>query len=177
MSKFGLKYTNDEGITVGASKLFGMPDMPYDLDWPTFNEEGEEYDLEFVAQLSATDTGRGYLYFFFDLYGDKEELGKGDSHLRVMHFDGAASDLVRFLFVDESGKPDEEYDVEVIPVAALVKGEDVTALEQQGGEILLLDMPLPDGLAFDSDDNRLRFYLSKTDFDKGDYTKAYAKVV
>ena len=45
----------DEKLPIGASKLFGTPDIYEGFIWPTIEVDGEEYDLSFVGQINLKD--------------------------------------------------------------------------------------------------------------------------
>ena len=70
------KYIENE-ISVGASKLFGSPDIFEGFEWPSIEVDGEEYDLSFIGQINLKDVAKydtegllpkkGMLYFFIDV--------------------------------------------------------------------------------------------------------------
>ena len=67
----------DEKLPIGASKLFGNPDVYEGFEWPSIEVDGEEYDLSFIAQINLGEASKydkdgllpekGMLYFFYDL--------------------------------------------------------------------------------------------------------------
>ena len=67
----------DEKLPVGASKLFGTPDIYAGFEWPTIEVDGEEYELSFIGQINLAEVSKfdkdgilpkvGMLYFFYDL--------------------------------------------------------------------------------------------------------------
>ena len=48
------KYEEHE-LPIGASKLFGNPDVPGGFEWPYIEVDGEEYDLFFIGQINLSE--------------------------------------------------------------------------------------------------------------------------
>ena len=175
--KFDLeKVQNDDMIPVLASKLFGMPDLTYDFDWPTVDVDGEQFDLEFLAQINAEDVAglgkKGVYYLFYDLYAlsEGEELSK--ESIAVV-YDPEPKDAARCSFVSETGEADEDYDESATGVykIAFGSGNNVFAEEKGDGKTILfsIDFPhteyLPDG-------KRLSVVLPTEEFKKDDFKNA-----
>lgn len=102
--------TDNADSAIGASKLGGKPDLPFDFVWPQANGQY----LAFIAQLNLHDfktydiekrlPGQGMLYFFYN--NDQQPWGYDPAdrdHWRVYHVDVGISELVRTDFPDELG--------------------------------------------------------------------------
>ncbi len=69
----------ESGLPVGASKLGGCPDLPADMEWPTWTPAGQTSFLCFLGQINLADLQgyasaaslprSGMLYFFYDVEG------------------------------------------------------------------------------------------------------------
>jgi uncharacterized protein YwqG len=92
--------TPTEGILLGASKLGGLPDLPDEIEWPTFNN----LPLGFIGQINLSEASpfdleeelpkSGMLYFFYD--GQAQSWGydpKDRGSSRVLFYDGTTSAL------------------------------------------------------------------------------------
>lgn len=103
---------DDENIPVGHSKFGGIPDLPKEWDYPSY----EESPLSFLCQINlaeipfATDLPQtGVLYFFFEdeempSYYIDEDPNTMNS-FRVLYFDGDRKKLQRNSeFLEENGK-------------------------------------------------------------------------
>ena len=99
----------DEELPVGASKLFGSPDIFEGFEWPTIEVEGEEYDLAFIGQINLKEVAKydiegllpktGMLYFFYDL--DEMPFEPSDlSACKVIYHDSDEG-LIPTQYVDE----------------------------------------------------------------------------
>ncbi len=90
-----------EELTLGESRIGGLPDLPEGWTWPSWNGQ----DLAFVAQINLAEVARlgpagclpprGILYFFYDpkqrVWGfDPADQGAW----RVLFYDGAADALM-----------------------------------------------------------------------------------
>ncbi len=96
---------------VGTSKIGGVPHLPADFQWPYY--EAESYDgevenqpLSFIAQIDLAAAapfdrdsllpGRGYLYFFYETVSQKWGFDPKDAGCaRVYYFDVTADRLVQ----------------------------------------------------------------------------------
>lgn len=68
----------------GSSRLFGNPDVLSGFVWPTAEEDGERYDMDFICQINCSvachfdPTGllpkQGVLYFFYDIEGQTNRI-------------------------------------------------------------------------------------------------------
>lgn len=97
-----LVVTPDLPTTIGTSRLGGLPDLPDEIDWPTWNgvplafiaqinvAEGEPFDLEECLPKS------GMLYFFYEAARQTWGYDPKDSgSCRVLFYEGPVSDLTR----------------------------------------------------------------------------------
>ncbi|GIK64024.1 MAG: hypothetical protein BroJett018_18180 [Chloroflexota bacterium] len=87
---------NESEISIGASKLGGLPDLPSEIDWPIWNN----IPLAFIAQINLAEVkaydvdnvlpSAGMLYFFNDAEqpwgGSLEDRGRW----KVIFYDGGA---------------------------------------------------------------------------------------
>ena len=102
----------DEKLPVGASKLFGAPDIFDGFEWPTIEVDGEEYDLSFVGQINLAEATKfdkdgvlpknGMLYFFYDL-DEMPHDPSNESACRVIYHE-RDDDLHAISYVDEDGE-------------------------------------------------------------------------
>ena len=105
------KYAENE-LPIGASKLFGNPDVPQGFEWPYIEVDGEEYDLSFIGQINLSEVAKydkdgllpkkGMLYFFYDL----DEMPFSPDNLnacRVIYHE-SGENLEPMRFVDEDGE-------------------------------------------------------------------------
>lgn len=91
----------DENIPVGNSKVGGIPDLPLNWKWPTWNET----PLEFIAQVALSEVApydtehilptSGILYFFFDIDLYFNRWNERESFWKVLFYDGDISQLRR----------------------------------------------------------------------------------
>lgn len=93
-----------KSLSLGASRIGGLPDLPAELTWPEFDRR----KLPFIAQIDLAATGRaskwplpktGYL-FFFALLSDVRDDGRMPSS--VIYFRGPTASLVRQTAPDEA---------------------------------------------------------------------------
>ena len=102
----------DEKLPVGASKLFGAPDIFDGFEWPTIEVDGEEYDLSFVGQINLAEATKfdkdgilpknGMLYFFYDL--DEMPHDPSDANACRVIYHESDDDLHAISYVDEDGE-------------------------------------------------------------------------
>ena len=102
----------DEKLPVGASKLFGAPDIYDGFEWPTIEVDGEEYDLSFIGQINLAEATKfdkdgvlpknGMLYFFYDL-DEMPHDPSDESACRVIYHE-RDDDLHAISYVDEDGE-------------------------------------------------------------------------
>ena len=102
----------DEKLPVGASKLFGAPDIFDGFEWPTIEVDGEEYDLSFIGQINLAETAKfdkdgilpknGMLYFFYDL--DEMPHDPSDANACRVIYHESDDDLHAINYVDEDGE-------------------------------------------------------------------------
>src|SRR5205085_499921 len=72
--EIALTPTDDAGIRLGASKMGGLPDLPADVDWPSWHEP-----MAFIGQFNLGETAehdqdgflprKGLLSFFYETDG------------------------------------------------------------------------------------------------------------
>ncbi|MDL2239264.1 DUF1963 domain-containing protein [Bacteroidales bacterium OttesenSCG-928-K03] len=107
-------------LPVGKSKLWGYPDLPESLDYPTgFSDEGV-FPLNFICQINCKDIepydidkklpNSGILYFFADIdyyfgYFDCPPAGGigpwPKESIKVLYFDGNEDELIPLMFKKE----------------------------------------------------------------------------
>ena len=102
----------DEKLSIGASKLFGEPDIFDGFEWPTIEVDGEEYDLSFIGQINLAEATKfdkdgvlpktGMLYFFYDL-DEMPHDPSDESACRVIYHE-RDDDLHAISYVDEDGE-------------------------------------------------------------------------
>lgn len=102
----------DEKLPVGASKLFGAPDIFDGFEWPTIEVDGEEYDLSFIEQINLAEATKfdkdgilpknGMLYFFYDL--DEMPHDPSDANACRVIYHESDDDLHAISYVDEDGE-------------------------------------------------------------------------
>ena len=102
----------DEKLPIGASKLFGAPDIFDGFEWPTIEVDGEEYDLSFIGQINLAEATKfdkdgvlpknGMLYFFYDL-DEMPHDPSDESACRVIYHE-RDDDLHAISYVDEDGE-------------------------------------------------------------------------
>ena len=102
----------DEKLPVGASKLFGAPDIFDGFEWPTIEVDGEEYDLSFIGQINLAEATKfdkdgvlpknGMLYFFYDL--DEMPHDPSDANACRVIYHESDDDLHAISYVDEDGE-------------------------------------------------------------------------
>ena len=102
----------DKKLPVGASKLFGAPDIYDGFVWPTIEVDGEVYDLSFIGQINLKEVAsydkegllpkEGMLYFFYDL----DEMPFEPSNLKACKvlYCESAENLESITYVDEDGE-------------------------------------------------------------------------
>ncbi|MEQ9460033.1 MAG: YwqG family protein [Phycisphaeraceae bacterium] len=106
-------------LAIGASRFSGTPDVPEGFEWPE-TEDGRalvflaQINLEEVAQTGVRGglPGRGWLYFFKDVYGEDLEFNLGLSGpdgpdtYAVRYHDVRVDELKRI--EDQAQHPDDE---------------------------------------------------------------------
>jgi uncharacterized protein YwqG len=92
----------EQAISVGSSKLGGLPDLPPGVAWPAWKDTSMSFIAQFdLAQVSKYDTQKalpqsGILYFFFDSNqqdSGSEPVNRGQ--WKVVYHKGAAAGLQR----------------------------------------------------------------------------------
>lgn len=94
--------TNEENLKIGVTKIGGHPDLPPEIQWPSWNNIPQSFiaqlrladfiDFDFAAQLPQN----GWLYFFYD--AEQSVIGidpKDRGGWSVHYFDGNESVLAR----------------------------------------------------------------------------------
>ena len=137
----------DEKLPVGASKLFGAPDIFEGFEWPSIEIDGDEYDMPFIAQINLAEASKydeegllpkkGMLYFFYDLdempYEPTEE-----NACKVIYHD-SDEDLHAIRYIDEDGE-----DASFREMAIEFEGVESGFLADDGETHLLLGEPSMD---------------------------------
>lgn len=198
MSKISLNIsTPKEKLKAGESKLFGNPDVWDGFIWPSVSENGAEYDLSFMCQISCKHASAfdesgilpktGMLYFFYDLDTMPELSDAGSA--RVLVYDGDLSFLHEMLLTDENGNSisfsEQKIDFEISdgnesPSALLPFGLSACNTDTYGlkGEIILL-LRL---CSFETEDAEIRFmengfldfYIEKSKLEAHDFSDVRA---
>ena len=117
--------SSDENIELGASKVGGLPDMPFNIDWPKYND----HYLTFFCQLNLADIkseqlpDKGIIYFFVWAVPNYSYSGKKEScriiytedtnNLRRLDFPGELDPRSKFApstmhFYESVSYPDDE---------------------------------------------------------------------
>ena len=113
MSSIRLKTSDREKkLSVGASKLFGTPDVFKGFEWPGIEIDGEIYDLSFIGQINLKEAAKydtdgllpkeGMLYFFYDL--DEMPYEPSDRNACRVIYCEKDTDLHPTGYVDEDGE-------------------------------------------------------------------------
>ena len=186
-----------EKLKAGESKLFGNPDVWDGFIWPCVSENGAEYDLSFMCQISCEQASAfdesgmlpktGMLYFFYDLDTMPELSDAGSA--RVLLYNGGLSSLHEMLLTDEDGNDisfsEQKIDFEISDEsksqsALLPFGPSACAGDDYGlkGEMLLL-LRL---CSFETDDAEIRFkengfldfYIEKSKLEARDFSDVRA---
>src|SRR5687768_6791020 len=106
------KRVDEDILSVGASKIGGMPDLPSDIDWPYWQDKVLSFIAQFdLSEVSQYDEGRvlpasGMLYFFYDaieLPGGYDPADRGG--WRSFYFGGDTSSLTRIAPPPELSEP------------------------------------------------------------------------
>lgn len=104
---------NEEDISVGASKIGGLPDLPKQMEWPCWHD----VPLAFLAQINLKDLSaypcckkylptEGWLFFFYDSEQRTWGFDPNDKDSwRVIFYDGESSDISR------RNKPSDDFDL------------------------------------------------------------------
>ena len=102
----------DTELPVGASKLFGTPDVYDGFEWPSIEIDGEEYDMPFIGQINLKEASKydkdgllpkeGMLYFFYDL-DEMPHEPSDPSACRVLYHE-RDDDLMSITYLDEDGE-------------------------------------------------------------------------
>lgn len=105
------KYVEHE-LQIGASKLFGNPDVFEGFEWPCIEEDGEKYDLSFIGQINLSEVAKydkdgllpkkGMLYFFYDL--DEMPSDPLDLNACRVIYHESDDNLTPLCCVDEDGE-------------------------------------------------------------------------
>ena len=140
------KYAEHE-LSVGASKLFGNPDVYEGFEWPTIEVDGEKYDLSFIGQINLAEASKhdkdgllpksGMLYFFYDLDEMPHEPSTANA-CKVIYHD-RDDDLQTLKCVDEDGE-----DVSFREMAIEFECVEAGFLDDEGETHLLLGEPSMD---------------------------------
>ena len=113
MSSIRLKPKYVKGkLPIGASKLFGTPDIFEGFEWPTIEVEDNVYDLSFICQINLKEVAKydtkgllpknGMLYFFYDL--DEMPYDPNDVHACKVIYHNSDDDLKSIDYLDEDGE-------------------------------------------------------------------------
>lgn len=94
-----LQPAHDSSIPVGSSKVGGRPDLPEDVEWPTW----KDYEMTFIAQINLAECPRdlslpesGLLSFFYavePMFDDEDFYGDPNT-CRVLYFEAERLDQI-----------------------------------------------------------------------------------
>ena len=110
-----------EKIPVGGSRFWGNPDLPSDMDYPTYiSSDGEEWEYQFVCQINLSEIAvldtenrlphTGLLSFFaridhylgrFDDGGSLEGYISDPEDVKVIYFPDVTEDFQEVVLLDE----------------------------------------------------------------------------
>ncbi|MDD6799961.1 MAG: YwqG family protein [Firmicutes bacterium] len=154
-----LEPVGDECISIGFSKMGGLPDLPSGIEW--FRQDMSDIPLSFVCQINFAEVkpfdtegklpDSGILYFFYDCSEDGMPWGydPADSNGKIVYYyDGDLSELKR------REAPEDIEENGCVFGAAQLRFE--TAFD-------LPDLDSPSGEALDMSKNDLEKYLEMLD--------------
>lgn len=91
----------EEQIPLGTSKIGGLPDMPEDWEFPTYNDRS----LSFLGQFNLQEVkpydvdnhfpGSGILYVFYDVVEQPWGFEEDGGCFKILYFDGDEKELRR----------------------------------------------------------------------------------
>ncbi len=97
-------------VQVGASKLFGSPDVAEGFEWPAVINSKNCYDLDFLCQINLSQLAdldkdgilpnSGILYFFYDFYKSNGDVDDKNS-ARLVYSN--SKQLFTLTMVDDEG--------------------------------------------------------------------------
>lgn len=137
----------DEKLPVGASKLFGAPDIFEGFEWPSIEIDGDEYDMPFIGQINLAEASKydeegllpkkGMLYFFYDLDEMPHEPCE-ENACKVIYHD-SDEDLHDIKYIDEDGE-----DASFREMAIEFESVELGFFADEGETHLLLGVPSMD---------------------------------
>lgn len=98
---------NDDTILLGDSKVGGMPDLPFDFDWPEYDGKPMTFfaqiNLKDIAHLNDTLPNKGWLFFFiyFDeplKFGCHCDFIPKREQYAVLYFNGDKNELEEYYY-------------------------------------------------------------------------------
>ena len=110
-----------EKTPLGGSRFWGNPDLPSDMDYPTYiSSDGEEWEYQFVCQINLSEIAAldtedrlphtGLLSFFakidhylgrFDYAGSIEGYISDTEDVKVIYFPEVTGNFQEFVLLDE----------------------------------------------------------------------------
>ena len=180
-------------LPAGSSKLFGNPDVWDGFIWPSVPENGAEYDLTFMCQISCKHASAfdesgilpktGILYFFYDL--DTMPEAPDEKSARVLWYNGELFDLHEMILTDEEGNSlafsEQKIDFEAADAdeksSHLLLGDMTQSCDFINNRLPLLrigSLETEDAEIRFKDDGWLCFYIEKEKLGACDFSKVKA---
>ena len=180
-------------LPAGSSKLFGNPDVWDGFIWPSVPENGAEYDLTFMCQISCKHASAfdesgilpktGILYFFYDL--DTMPEVPDEKSARVLWYNGELSALHEMILTDENGNSlafsEQRIDFDVADAdeksSHLLLGDMTQSCDFINNRLPLLrigSLETEDAEIRFKDDGWLCFYIEKEKLGACDFSKVKA---
>ena len=111
MAGIVIRQKRSGGVPIGASKLFGSPDVPDGFEWPAVTDSLDCFDLDFICQLNCAELAlhdkqkrlpsKGMLYFFYDIAKSSGDINDKNAARVVYTSDEPLDEL---MMVDEDGR-------------------------------------------------------------------------
>ena len=180
---------------VGATKLYGNPDVPGTFEWPAIVDEDDIYDLTFMGQVNLWELAaaspdaplpkQGMLYVFYDL--DAMAFSPFDeTAARVILWNGEAP-LEELCLEDEGGNSlcypiravafEEAEKGDGHQLFGLPRGYDTACYPRPiEGWVMLLQIPSTDTVAFEGGGS-LCFFIAPDRLEQGDFSDVRVMIV
>jgi uncharacterized protein YwqG len=123
------KASDEKKFKLGESKIGGLPHLPKDFVWPTFNDAS----LAFIAQFNLSEIAKfdtenllpkiGMLYFFYEGGNTWGFDPKDKGAIKVVYYDGNLSSLTETLLPDDLDNPKEYESLRFLPCKLSFKSE------------------------------------------------------
>lgn len=181
------------GVPVGASKLFGSPDVPDSFEWPVVVDGDECFDPDFLCQLNCAELAphdkkgllpsKGMLYFFYDFAKSSGDLSDKAAARVVFSTDTPLDEL---MIVDEDGRDCAICMPKALSFShAASKTEKLNMLiplstdEEEGYTVLfsISSFKIENGNMHFTDIGRLLFLVSTKSLERNDFSDVRVKIV